>query len=33
VFYEVDEPGVVTIPVIGVKDGSRLYMEGEGLHL
>ena len=33
VFYEVDEPGIVTILAIGVKDGSRLYLEGEEIHL
>ncbi len=29
VFYEVDEPGVVTVLAIGTKRGSRVYIEGE----
>ena len=33
VFYEVDEPGVVTILAIGTKRGSRLYIEGEEIEL
>ena len=33
VFYNADEPGIVTILAIGVKDGNRLYMEGEEIHL
>jgi len=33
VSYEVDEPGLVTILAIGVKDGNRLYVEGEEIHL
>lgn len=33
VFYEVDEPGVVTVLAIGTKRGSRLYIEGEEIKL
>ena len=33
VFYDVDEPGIVTVVAIGVKDGSKLYLEGEEIHL
>jgi mRNA-degrading endonuclease RelE of RelBE toxin-antitoxin system len=33
VFYEVDEPGVVTVLAIGTKRGSRLYIEGEEIEL
>ena len=33
VFYEVDEPGVVTILAIGRKRGNRLYIEGEEIEL
>ena len=29
VFYEVDEPGVVTVLAMGTKRGNRLYIEGE----
>jgi mRNA-degrading endonuclease RelE of RelBE toxin-antitoxin system len=29
VFYEVDQPGVVTVLAIGAKRGNRLYIEGE----
>jgi len=29
VFYEVDEPGVVTILAIGTKRGNKLCIEGE----
>lgn len=33
VFYEVDEPGVVTVLAIGTKRGNRLYIEGEEMEL
>jgi len=33
VFYEVDEPGVVTVLAIGTKRGNRLYIEGEEIQL
>ena len=33
VFYEVDEPGVVTVLAIGAKRGNRLYIEGEEIAL
>ena len=33
VFYEVDQPGVVTILAIGAKRGNRLYIEGEEIQL
>jgi mRNA-degrading endonuclease RelE of RelBE toxin-antitoxin system len=33
VFYDVDEPGIVTVVAIGLKDGNRLYLEGEEIHL
>ena len=33
VFYEVDEPGVVTVLAIGTKRGNRLYIEGEEVEL
>ena len=33
VFYEVDEPGVVTILAIGTKRGSRLCLEGKEIQL
>jgi mRNA-degrading endonuclease RelE of RelBE toxin-antitoxin system len=33
VFYEVDEPGTVTVLAIGEKRGSRLYIGGEEVHL
>lgn len=33
VFYEVDEPGVVTVLAIGTKRGNRLYIEGEEIEL
>ncbi len=33
VFYEVDEPGVVTVLAIGTKRGNRLYIEGEEIVL
>ena len=33
VFYDVQEPGIVTVVAIGVKDGSKLYLEGEEIHL
>ena len=33
VFYEVDEPGVVTVLAIGTKRGNRLYIEGEAIEL
>ena len=33
VFYEVDEPDVVTILAIGTKRESRLYVEGEEIEL
>jgi len=33
VFYEVDEPGVVTVLAIGAKRGNRLYLEGEEIEL
>ena len=33
VFYEVDEPGVVTVLAIGMKRGNRLYIEGEEVEL
>jgi hypothetical protein len=33
VFYEVDEPDVVTVLAIGVKDGNTLYMEGKDFRL
>ena len=29
VFYEVDQPGVVTVLAIGAKRGNRLYIGGE----
>jgi hypothetical protein len=29
VFYDVDEPGVVTVLAIAEKRGNRLYIEGE----
>lgn len=33
VFYEVDEPGVVTVLAIGEKRGNKLYIEGEEIDL
>ena len=33
VFYEVDEPGVVTVLAIGAKRGNRLYIGGEEIEL
>ncbi len=33
VFYEVDEPGVVTVLAIGTKRGNRLYVDGEEIDL
>ena len=33
VFYDVDEPGVVTVLAIGTKRGARLYIEGEEIEL
>ena len=33
VFYEVDEPGIVTILAIGRKRGNRLYIEGDEIEL
>ena len=33
VFYEVDQPGVVTVLAIGTKRGNRLYIEGEEIAL
>ena len=33
VFYEVDEPGVVTVLAVGEKRGNRLYIEGEEMEL
>ena len=33
VFYEVDEPGIVTVLAIGRKRGSRLYIEGQEIQL
>jgi len=33
VFYEVDEPGVVTVLAIGTKRGHRLYIQGEEIEL
>ena len=33
VFYEVDQPGVVTILAVGAKRGNRLYLEGEEIAL
>jgi mRNA-degrading endonuclease RelE of RelBE toxin-antitoxin system len=33
VFYEVDEPGVVTVLAIGTKRGGRLYVQGEEIML
>jgi mRNA-degrading endonuclease RelE of RelBE toxin-antitoxin system len=33
VFYEVDQPGVVTVLVIAAKRGNRLYIEGEEIQL
>ena len=33
VFYEVDEPDVVTVLAIGTKRGNRLYIEGEEIGL
>ena len=33
VFYEVDQPGVVTVLAIGEKRGSRLYLGGEEMEL
>jgi mRNA-degrading endonuclease RelE of RelBE toxin-antitoxin system len=33
VFYEVDQPGLVTILAIGAKRGNRLYIEGEEIEL
>jgi len=33
VFYELDEPDVVTILAIGTKRGNRLYIEGEEIAL
>ncbi len=33
VFYEVDEPGVVTVLAIGTKRGNRLCIEGEEIEL
>jgi hypothetical protein len=33
VFYEVDEPGVVTVLAIGTKRGNRLYLEGAEIEL
>ena len=33
VFFEVDEPGVVTVLAIGTKRGNKLYIEGEEIEL
>ena len=33
IFYDVEEPGVVTILAIGAKRGNRLYIEGEEIQL
>ena len=33
VFYDVDQPGVVTVLAIGTKRGHRLYIEGEEIEL
>ena len=33
VFYDVDQPGVVTVLAIGAKRGNRLYIEGEEMEL
>ena len=33
VFYEVDQPGVVTVLAIGAKRGNRLYIAGEEIAL
>ena len=33
VFYEVDEPGVVTVLAIGTKRGNRLYIEAQEIDL
>jgi mRNA-degrading endonuclease RelE of RelBE toxin-antitoxin system len=33
VFYEVDQPGVVTVLAIGAKRGNRLYIGGEEIQL
>ena len=33
VFYEVDQPGVVTVLAIGAKRGNHLYLEGEEIAL
>jgi len=33
VFYEVDEPGVVTVLAIGTKRGNRLCINGEEIEL
>jgi mRNA-degrading endonuclease RelE of RelBE toxin-antitoxin system len=33
VFYEVDEPGVVTVLAIGTKRGNTLDIEGEEIEL
>ena len=33
IFYDVEEAGVVTVLAIGVKQGSRLYIEGEEIEL
>ena len=32
-FYEVDEPGEVTVLAIGTKHGNRLSIEGEEIEL
>ena len=33
VFYDVDQPGVVTVLAIGAKRGNHLYLEGEEIAL
>ncbi|MCZ6492121.1 MAG: type II toxin-antitoxin system RelE/ParE family toxin [Acidobacteria bacterium] len=33
VFYDVDQPGVVTVLAIGAKRGNKLYIEGEEIEL
>ena len=32
-FYDVDQPGVVTVLAIGAKRGNKLYIEGEEMEL
>ena len=33
VFYDADQPGMVTVLAIGAKRGNKLYIEGEEIEL